>query len=115
MLIISFTILEKKHLDMLSREQHLLVCLSEECAEVQKEISKILRFGMSDKHISSLAGNTLEPNSARLSQEIVDVQALIRMLIKEGTPIEIRQRAIITKCKQVETYMKYAQEKGMLE
>jgi len=100
---------------MLSREQHLLICLAEECAEVQKEISKILRFGLNDKPISSLAGNMLEPNSARLSQEITDVQALIRMLIKEGLPIKIHQRKIIEKCLKVETYIRYAQEKGTTE
>lgn len=100
---------------MLSREQHLLICLGEECAEVQKEISKILRFGLNDKPISSLAGNMLDPNSVRLSQEIVDVQALIRMLIKEGVPIKISQRDIIKKCQKVETYIKYAQEKGTTE
>ena len=100
---------------MLNREQYLLICLAEECAEVQKEISKILRFGLKDKPISSLAGNILESNSARLSQEITDVQALIRMLIKEGLPIEIKQRKIVEKCHKVETYMRYSQDKKTLE
>ena len=100
---------------MLSRQEHLLICLAEECAEVQKEVSKILRFGLDDKPIESLRGNTLLPNSERLSQEITDVQANIRMLIKEGCPIEIKPKEIIKKCNKVETYIKYAQEKGTTE
>lgn len=100
---------------MLSRQEHLLICLAEECAEVQKEVSKILRFGLDDRPPSKLADVTEQPNSARLSQEITDVQALIRMLIKEGFPIKINQRDIIKKCQKVETYMKYAKEKGTTE
>jgi hypothetical protein len=34
--------------------EHYVVCLNEECAEVQKEICKILRFGDSSENIEKL-------------------------------------------------------------
>ena len=38
----------------MSEVEHLLVCLSEECAEIQKAVSKTLRFGEDRNHIDLL-------------------------------------------------------------
>jgi len=99
----------------MTRQEHLLVCLAEECAEVQKEITKILRFGLNDKPIESLGGKNLEPNSVRLHREVVDVLAVIDMLMDEGLIEDVDVKDVEAKQERVEKYMKYAHEKGMLD
>lgn len=59
----------------MNTSEHLLICLAEECAEVQHRVSKALRFGMSE----------IEPgqpftNAQRIAQEFDDVLAIIEML-----------------------------------
>ncbi len=110
----------------MNRTEHLLVCLAEECAEVTKEVTKILRFGMNDKPIQSLGGNELEPNSVRLQQEIIDVITLIDMIADEDDVLPLFNRPyndegnefesmMAAKREKVEKYIKYAREKGTIQ
>ena len=99
----------------MTRREHLLVCLSEECAEVIKEVDKILRFGLNDSPIESLGGNILEPNSVRLENEMNDVMAVVDMLRSEGIKIMFTSEKAQAKKDKVEKYMKYSHEKGLLE
>ena len=100
----------------MTRREHLLVRLSEECSEVIKEVSKILIFGMDDIPPEK----KLEPNSKRLTQEIVDVFALIDMLKEDGFPMEVldseesMETAMQQKRDKVEHYLEYSREKGLL-
>jgi hypothetical protein len=91
---------------MLNKLDYLLICLSEECAELQKEISKALRFGMDDFNPNDI---TKISNAERIRREIIDIETLVGMLADEtkkylwGTPQEkdIKRR-------KVEIYMKYS-------
>jgi len=99
----------------MTRREHLLVCLAEECSEVVKEVTKILRFGLDDGPIESLGGKILEPNSVRLDNELNDVMAVVEMLKKDGVDIWFSSEKARTKWDKVEKYMEYAHKKGTLE
>ena len=62
---------------MLEYRTYLLVCLMEECAEIQKEAAKCLRFGESNWHP---ADPKITLNVDRLKYEIIDLCAIIEML-----------------------------------
>ena len=98
----------------MTRREHLLVCLSEECAEVIKEVDKILRFGLKDKPFAE-GGVDHEPNDIRLENELNDVMAVVDMLKNEGVDIWFSSEKAQAKKEKVEHYMKYAHSKGLLE
>ncbi|MCL2465032.1 MAG: hypothetical protein FWF28_08195 [Micrococcales bacterium] len=52
----------------MNRVEHLMVCLMEECAEVQKAAAKALRFGLTDRNVDDLY------------REYVDVEAVFDLL-----------------------------------
>ena len=67
--------------------EHILTVLMEECAEVTKECSKALRFGLDDK----LTLNPYGPrgtegltNREKLADELNDLIGVTHMLIMEG-------------------------------
>ena len=63
----------------LNKTEHLLTCLMEECAEIQKAAAKALRFGLDDH-----APNSDSNNSEDISTEIIDLLAIIEMLKEEN-------------------------------
>lgn len=63
------------------RERELLTILIEEAAEVQKNTTKLLRFGARD--IDPNAGD-LVCNDARLGLEVGDVMAMVDLCIDAG-------------------------------
>jgi hypothetical protein len=58
-------------------EEHHLIMLMEECAEVAHRASKQLRFGRDE-----VQPGQDQPNHARLREEIMDVHAVIERLIE---------------------------------
>ena len=91
--------------------EHLLVCLSEECVEVAKEVSKALRFGACE----IMLGQPLT-NAERIAKEFQEVLAIVEMLEERGVlqrPTDIH--AIARKKKRVEEYMQYAISIGSVE
>lgn len=62
-------------------EIELLVLLSEECAEVIKAVSKILRHGYESKHPNAPPTQT---NRVDLENEIGDVRAAVELLCHSG-------------------------------
>jgi len=95
----------------MNKEEHLLVCLAEECAEVQQAISKALRFGLDDGY-----PNSTTTNADDILDEIKDVIAIVEMLeeykvINRTASIE---RAIKKKKEKVTRYMEHAKFTGAL-
>ena len=108
----------------MTEEQHLLVCLAEECAEIQKEVMKILRFGMikkDDKPHVTLKGKEVPPNHESLKREIVDMFAVLEMLEESGTldfdklNMGEGDEMLQAKKTKVAAYMEYAHKLGQLE
>lgn len=89
----------------MTREEHLLVQLAEECAEVAQRCAKALRFGMDEVQ----EGQTLT-NHARISEEMDDLMAVYQMLNLRS----ISTMALHEKRKKVEKYLAYAREIGTL-
>jgi hypothetical protein len=63
---------------MLTKIEYLLTCLNEECAEVQKESTKILRFGPSSHHPNSTVTNV-----DKLLKECIDILSIFELLKEE--------------------------------
>lgn len=96
----------------MNEKEHLLVCLSEECAEVQHAIAKALRFGLDDGYPESTTTNADD-----ILNELADITAVVEMLeerkiINRTTSIE---HAIKKKKERVEHYMKHAIFTGALQ
>ena len=56
--------------------EHLLVCLMEECAEVQHRCAKALRFGLANKDPNDI------PNHVLIMEELIDLKAIVKMLVE---------------------------------
>ncbi|MBL4730757.1 MAG: hypothetical protein JKY28_05265 [Sulfurimonas sp.] len=97
----------------MNREQYLLVCLSEECAEVQQAISKSLRFGLDNFHPISKKTNHID-----ICNELNDVIAVVTLLIREGLlDFEIINNIedSVNKTEKIEKWMKNSTEQGILD
>ena len=97
----------------MTRTEYLLDVLAEESVEVAKEVSKALRFGLTEK----MAGppyNSVVTNAQRIADELGDVLGMVDWLVEEGLlppPSEMQRR---TKRQRVESYMRYSQVVGAL-
>ncbi len=97
----------------MTRHEHLLVILMEECAEVQKECAKALRFGLDDFY--EPAGP--ETNRESIVREFDDLVATMDLLRHEEIlPFENEDnlRRQDAKVAKIEKYLKYSAEKGLL-
>jgi hypothetical protein len=84
----------------------------EECAEIQKEAAKALRFGLDD-HAPDAPGVS---NADGIARECADLLAVIEMLEERNIIPTLGAPELIQKKKdKVQKYMKYAQERGTLE
>jgi len=96
----------------MNRVDHLLVVLSEECAEVVQETSKCLRFGIRQVYAEKIFSNI-----ERVTREFNDAYAMMEMLADEGI-IEKdfikREWVDIKKCK-VGNYMRFSKKMGKLD
>lgn len=96
----------------MKREDHLLVILAEEAAEIVQDTTKALRFGLDEVYqVTGLS------NRDRLINECNDLLAVIEMLQADGTlPKVIVDRIKVEKKKaKVEQYLRYSEELGRLE
>ena len=94
----------------MNKTEHLLTCLIEECAEVQKIAAKALRFGLDDH-----APDSPTTNSEDIALECADLLAVMEMLEREGIIPTFRDAGLIqAKKDKVEKYMKYAEGRGTL-
>lgn len=91
---------------MMTRTEHLLVCLMEECAEVQKECAKALRFGLADTN-----PKTGVVNRDAISIEGCDIVAVYELLEESGAVPRGHSIADIERKKAaVLNWMEYAKE-----
>lgn len=96
----------------MTREEHLLSCLAEECCEIGQRVSKALRFGLQEVQ----PGQTLT-NAERIVAEYHDLLAVAFMLKEEGLlpfPSNPPLDLVDAKVAKVEKFMAYAREQGVL-
>ena len=88
----------------MERLDYLLVCMMEECSEIQKLCSKSIRFGLYDFHPERNDSNLNE-----LRQEIIDFHAVLELIEEEAmvTISQIHDRGKIgAKIRKVEKWLK---------
>lgn len=90
----------------MTREQHLLILLAEECAEVQQLVAKILRFGENTRYAN---------NVEELQKEFNDILAIADMLYADGFEIFREEVLIDRKIEKAEFYINESKELGMIE
>ena len=95
----------------MNKREHLLTCLIEECAEIQKTATKALRFGLDDHAPDGPL------NSESIAHEIADLLAIVEMLEDEKIiPVLRTPKAVQSKKDKVIKYMIYAmEERGTLD
>lgn len=104
-------------MNMINREQALLVKLSEECAELSQRSTKALRFGM----LETQPGQDRN-NLARLLDEFLDVMTVMEMLITDS-PYESQAEKFCSneendfehRSAKIDKYMKYSQALGIVQ
>jgi len=94
----------------MTRKEHLLTILAEECAEIAKCASKALRFGLHDK----------EPgqefiNADRISQEYGDLLGVYKLLVRDGYVKNPVAGAVQAKIDKVTAFLKVSKTCGTLE
>jgi len=88
----------------MTKQDHLLTILIEECSEVQKVACKCLRFGQNDANPATKVTNWDE-----LTHEINDLLAIIKLLnIEEDGNKQLRKSA------KIGYWLEYSKEKGRL-
>jgi hypothetical protein len=95
----------------LSETDYLLVKLAEECAEVAKEITKALTFGLDDTHPTK---PDYKPIRERLALELDDLHAAQTMLIDRGVLRGTNIENVMAKRDKVDKFMRYSRERNRL-
>lgn len=94
----------------MTRAEHLLVKLSEECAEVSQRAAKALRFGLTEVQL----GQDLD-NTARLVGELLDLAAVVTLLQHEGLlPRSMNGVDLTPRIARIEKYLRYSESLGTL-
>ena len=101
--------LKRQGRDTMNTIEYVLTCLSEECAEVQQNISKALRFGLDD------TWKDMPDNATKIAIEYADLIAVAEMLEEMGViSAQNRTEMISAKKAKVLKYMEYARKRGCL-
>lgn len=94
----------------MNRTGHLLICLAEECAEVQHAVAKALRFGLDDGYPGAASTNAQD-----IAREFADVLAVVEMLEEAGAlERSTDTHSIERKKARVREHMIYAEQRGTL-
>lgn len=95
----------------MTREEQLLTCLAEECAEVIQRISKQLRFGTDEQQ----EGQALN-NIQRTTEELFDLTAVATICEREGLLLGVmpNEAAIQRKLAKIEKFFAISRAQGTL-
>ncbi len=94
----------------MTRSEHLLVILAEECSEVSQRVTKALRFGVEEVQ----TGQDLT-NAERIVEELIDLYTLVDMLAAEGVlTAENLPERMARKRERVEKMLAYSASLGLL-
>ena len=96
----------------MTEKEYLLICLIEECAEVQHIASKCLRFGLDNYH----PDHPEATNQQELNRELNDLDAVRYMLSEYATIFRshIDPAIYAKKIMKVDKYMAVSEECGTL-
>ncbi len=100
----------------MTRNEHLLTILAEECAEVIQRISKTLRFGTCE-----VQPGQSDDNTTRMVNEVIDLLAAYHLLHREGNgclpplSVLIQTQAFRDKQAKVEKFLELSRSEGTLE
>lgn len=93
----------------MTETEYLLICLAEECAEVQQRISKAIRFGLFEKQKDQELSN-----SQRIAYELNDISSVLHLLATRDI-VYFHMTPSAEKIQKLEKYMKYSKELGILK
>lgn len=97
----------------MTRIEHILTIVSEECSEIAQHCSKAIRFGL----LEVQPGQTLT-NASRIYQEYVDLKAAMEVLhahwmaLVDGTPS--LGSMVDAKHRKIAEFLKYSAQCGIL-
>ncbi len=100
----------------MTRTEHLLTILAEECSEVAQRVSKALRFGIDEVQ----PGQELT-NADRITYEMVDLVAVFDMLCEAGVlpfihrPAFNENAGIAAKKAKVEKFLAFSAGRGLVD
>jgi len=105
----------------MTRTEHLLFVLAEECAEVAQRCSKAARFTLEErqaenKMATELTRESLYSNGQRISLELTHIFAVAEMLLCDETIPEFNTPAEkLLKSVKVEQFLEYSKKVGTLK
>lgn len=97
----------------MTRTEHLLSIVAEECSEVAQRATKALRFGLHETQ----PGQSFS-NAVRIMREYYDLVSVLEMLQDDGElPTLSQDRAVLIENHgiQIEKYLSYSRECGTLQ
>ena len=104
----------------MTREEHLLTIVGEECAEIAQRVAKALRFGM--EQVQEDADDRPQENPERLTnrerivREYYDLRAVLGMAgIDAWDTSDLARRCEAEKVRKVERYLQRSARCGTLE
>lgn len=96
----------------MTREDHFLLILAEECAEIAQRVTKAMRFSLRETQ----PGQNYT-NAERIMHEYADLIGAMEKLLEEGTlsfPSDFPDR-IETKKNRIEEFLKISERYGRLD
>lgn len=94
----------------MTRLEHLLTILSEECAETAQRASKAIRFGLDE-----IQPGQDRTNAERLMEEYADLVAVVLMVNRMAKLPAITDEQLEAKRMKVEQFLTYSEACGTLE
>lgn len=96
----------------MTRTEHLLTILAEECAEVAQRVSKALRFGLAETQ----PGQPFT-NAQRIEYELTDLLAAVESLVEERVIADpdVNDFAKRHKKRKVEKFLAFSAGRGLVD